>query len=115
MSRTHVVKIWPEHYWAVHSGEKLAEFRLDDRGYAVGDVLIMQPWSPKEFQPGQPQGHLNWPAIYAKVGHKATGGPIPTGYAMLSLHGVREATIEEDTAAMATPGAYGIKEVPKDG
>jgi len=105
--RSHILKIWPEHYWSVHSGEKLAELRKDDRDAQVGDVLFPQPWSPKEFQPGVPQGHLNWPAIRAVVGHAARGSHIPAGLVMLSLHDVREATIEEENAAMNEPGAYG--------
>lgn len=104
---THVLKVWPDPYWATHSGEKTAEFRKDDRDYQVGDTLILQPWSPKEFQPGQPQGYLNWPALHAKVSHATRGPHVPPGYVMLSLQQVREALLTEDDAAMKSPGAYG--------
>jgi hypothetical protein len=105
----HVLKVWPEFYWPLLNGTKTAEFRKADRKFAVGDTLILQPWSPKEFQPGVPQGYLNDPAIHAKVSHISMGGPIPEGYAMLSLCEVREALLTEDDAAMKAPGAYGFR------
>lgn len=45
--KTHVVKSWPQFFEAVASGHKLAELRRDDRGYQVGDDMILQ-----EFKPG---------------------------------------------------------------
>lgn len=43
--RTHELKCWPEHFTAILDGSKTVELRLNDRGYAVGDLLIL-----KEFQ-----------------------------------------------------------------
>lgn len=111
---THVLKIWPEPYRALLRGDKTAEFRKDDRGFAVGDTLILQPWSPKEFQPGVQQGYLNDPAIHAKVSHVARGPHVPEGFAMLSLREVREALLTEDDAAMNSPGAYGPSPIEAD-
>lgn len=112
--KVHVLKVWPEFYWPLVKGQKTAEFRKDDRDFAEGDLLMLQPWSPKVFSPESgPQGHLNWPAVRAVVSHISRGAGIPQGYALLSLKEVREATIEEDNAAMREPGSYGIKEVPK--
>jgi len=49
MSRTHELKCWPEPFDAIVSGRKRFEFRLDDRGYAVGDVLDLRKWDPRTF------------------------------------------------------------------
>lgn len=42
----HVLKCWPEPFEAVRSGRKKAEIRHDDRGFEVGDVLVLQEWDP---------------------------------------------------------------------
>ena len=39
MSKIHELKIAPEHFKAVQSGDKRAEFRFSDRDFACGDVL----------------------------------------------------------------------------
>lgn len=46
MSRTHELKTWPEPFAAVLAGTKRHEIRVDDRGYAVGDVLVLKEWDP---------------------------------------------------------------------
>jgi hypothetical protein len=42
----HEVKVWPEFYRALESGEKTFELRKDDRGYHVGHVLRLLEWYP---------------------------------------------------------------------
>ena len=44
--QTHDLKIWPEHFRAVASGEKTVELRTDDRGYEVGDELLLREYDP---------------------------------------------------------------------
>lgn len=36
---THELKCWPEYFGPLADGRKTFEVRLDDRGFAVGDVL----------------------------------------------------------------------------
>lgn len=61
--KVHVLKTWPDQYRKVVDGTKTFEWRLDDRGYAVGDTLLLMEFEPcrrcqgkgKEphaFQPG---------------------------------------------------------------
>lgn len=42
----HTLKVWPEFYDAIESGVKTWEFRRDDRGFRVGDVLVLEWWGP---------------------------------------------------------------------
>lgn len=44
---THVLKTWPEYYQAIIDGTKPFEVRQNDRGFAVGDVLLLQEYDPK--------------------------------------------------------------------
>lgn len=45
-STIHDLKIWPEHFGALISGFKPFELRFDDRGYRVGDTLLLREWAP---------------------------------------------------------------------
>jgi hypothetical protein len=45
----HNIKIWPEYFQAVLDGTKTFEVRKDDRGYQVGDTLVMQEWKKEPF------------------------------------------------------------------
>ncbi len=44
---THCLKTWPEFFDAVKRKDKRFELRKDDRGFSVGDVVILQEWNPK--------------------------------------------------------------------
>ena len=41
---THELKILPEYFEAVERGDKKFECRINDRGYKVGDTLILRRW-----------------------------------------------------------------------
>lgn len=50
---THDLKTWPEYFHDIFCGEKTFEFRKDDRGFSVGDVLNL-----KEFIPFNPSADM---------------------------------------------------------
>lgn len=78
MSITHTVKSVAPHFDDVCDGSKTAELRLDDRGYAVGDLLCQREW----HETGGYTGRF----IIHKITHKLVGGPwLVEGYCMLSL------------------------------
>lgn len=43
----HHLKILPEYFEAHRNGTKTDELRVDDRNYAVGDVLVLEEWEQK--------------------------------------------------------------------
>lgn len=45
--RVHELKTWPEFFCALVDGQKTFELRKDDRGFRVGDTLVL-----REYQPG---------------------------------------------------------------
>ncbi len=77
----HILKTWPEPFEAIWRGNKTAEFRKDDRGYAVGDGLMLREYDPET---GQYTGRR----ATARVTCVTKGFGIPEGYAMLSLRDV---------------------------
>jgi hypothetical protein len=43
----HELRSWPEFFRAVVEGRKRFEIRKDDRGFRVGDCLVLCEWDPK--------------------------------------------------------------------
>ena len=51
--KVHELKILPEYFWAVKSGEKNFELRKNDRNYQKHDILILKEWSPESGYSGE--------------------------------------------------------------
>ena len=49
VSRTHDLKIRPEYFSAVSGGTKQFELRRDDRGFCIGDVLLLREWNESGY------------------------------------------------------------------
>jgi hypothetical protein len=46
--RTHKLKTWPEYFSQLRRGEKTFELRANDREFRVGDILVLQEWTPEK-------------------------------------------------------------------
>jgi hypothetical protein len=77
---THELKSWPSQFQAMWTGRKRAEFRRDDRGYEVGDLLDLREWDP---DPGRYTGFR----LTARVTHLVRGPEfeVPRGFVVLSI------------------------------
>ncbi len=81
----HELKAWPAYFEAVKSGVKTFEVRKNDRGYQVGDDLVLNEWSPDKggytgrkihrmityiFDEGSATrlGHTGWPVDTVVLG-----------------------------------------------
>ena len=60
---THELKISPDYFWDVYYGRKNFELRKDDRGYQVGDQLLLREWvggeyTGREVMPNKPISYI---------------------------------------------------------
>ena len=78
--RHHFLKTEIDVWEAVAAGAKTAEFRKDDRGFQVGDTLVLLRGTARAMVPGSD-------AIERLVTHIVRGPDfgIPDGYALLSM------------------------------
>jgi hypothetical protein len=77
---THELKSWPSQFQAMWNGRKRAEFRRDDRGYIVGDLLDLREWDPA-------LGRYTGFRLTARVTHLVRGPEfeVPLGFVVLSI------------------------------
>jgi hypothetical protein len=92
MIRIHVLKTWPEYWDAVADEVKRFEIRKDDRGYRVGDYLVLRKFDPKTETYLQP-----W--LVEKVTYRTDANCpfLPPGIVAM---GIREARYEESCAVL---------------
>jgi hypothetical protein len=80
--RKHELKTWPEPFEAVWDERKRFEFRRDDRGFGVGDVLLL-----REFDPAtQSYTGRSISALVLYISRGPDFG-IPDGHVVMSLDG----------------------------
>lgn len=93
---SHVVKSTPPGFEALWRGQRRAEWRRNDRGYAAGDGLVMREWSEpyRSFGDLKEGGFASDPRTDGFTGREvravvldvATGAPgMPDGYCLLTL------------------------------
>ena len=46
--KVHELKVWPEYFDAILDGSKKFEIRKNDRGFEVGDRLLLQEYCPHD-------------------------------------------------------------------
>ncbi|MEE9647966.1 DUF3850 domain-containing protein [Enterobacter soli] len=86
---THNLKIWPEYYAAVCTGDKRAELRWNDRDYQTGDILDLCEWDPNEEV-------FTGEFTSVTVTHVAELGQGMLGYVLLSIVPVVPETAESE-------------------
>lgn len=86
----HELKTWPGPFERILSGEKTAEFRRDDRGFDVGDLLKLREWSPStKTHTGRELTRL-----VTDICEASEGFGIPEGYVMMSIRPVTAKDLE---------------------
>lgn len=80
--RIHELKCWLEFFQHVKSGRKTFEYRKNDRDFAVGDVLHLREFDPRDG------GHYtySWQECLCKVTYIVTEAPgLPEGYCIMGI------------------------------
>lgn len=93
---THLLKTWSPFFEDTRDGRKAWEFREDDRGYCVGDFLVLRQFTPSGLKyhdvggrgPGHPAGTWGNQFVVRRVTRITRGsecGILPFGYAMMAI------------------------------
>lgn len=72
----HELKTWPPYFEEVLNGNKTFEVRKDDRGFKVGDVLVLKEWKPLGYSsvsPSQMTGSYTGREVKKKVSYILKG------------------------------------------
>ena len=77
--KTHVLKIRIEPFWAVWTGRKRYEIRVNDRDLEVGDLLDL-----REFEPGEEASGFRITAHVLYMTHGGQWG-LPQGLCVMSI------------------------------
>ncbi len=56
----HDLKVWTQFFWDIKAGRKTFEVRINDRGFKVGDELLLREW---EAIPQRYTGHTVWAKV----------------------------------------------------
>ena len=78
--KVHELKVWTEQYQAILDGRKRFEFRWDDRGFRVGDMLHL-----REYEPGGDS--YSGESVMVEVTYIMHGPAfgLPKGYVVMSI------------------------------
>ena len=81
MPKTIELKTWPEYFEKILSGDKTFELRVNDRDFAVGDLLILREWDPATGYTGR--------KTERRISYILKGGEfgIAKGWAILAIKG----------------------------
>jgi hypothetical protein len=83
--RVHRLKTWPRYFNEVLSGRKSFEWRLDDRNYVAGDVLVLQEWEPERENIACKEGRYTGREITKTVSFVFSPFPVAGRTVVMSL------------------------------
>lgn len=91
----HTLKTWPNAFDAISDGRKRFEWRRDDRGFEVGDVLVLRKWDPaaRVYVQGMDQSGTWQPKeLRVRVTYILRGMfGVPDGFCVMSVEPIGEA------------------------
>jgi hypothetical protein len=77
--KVHELKCWPPYLREIQGGEKTFEFRKNDRGFQVGDLLLLKEWIPETNE-------YTGTECFVKVTYGLFQGfGLPDGYCILQI------------------------------
>lgn len=81
----HELKVWPEFYRVIASGEKTFEVRKDDRGFRAGDVLWLREWRRLRIVDGKAEGEYTGRELRRTVTYLLSGFGLERGFVCMAL------------------------------
>jgi hypothetical protein len=103
--KSHELKTWPMPFSAIWEGKKRFEIRLNDRGFEVGDTLILTEWNEKT---GKYTGRLIVAVVTFLLGYDEELPGVRPGYVCLSIDVQRTQTTHDDDP-FAQPASLPIR------
>lgn len=105
MTGIHELKTWPAPFGAVESGDKVFEWRKNDRDYQEGDVVVLWEWDPAQAD-ADGQAGFTGRRITADVGYVLRGPAfgVPEGFCVFSLIDVGNVQTARDTPSSSKGG-----------
>lgn len=90
--QVHDLKCWPPCWEAIATGRKTCDLRKNDRGYRVGDLLILREWIPDNWLEDDTPGGFTGRVCQREITHVLLGSKfgLASGYVALSLQAVIE-------------------------
>lgn len=81
----HDLKTWPDVFESIWIGDKVHEYRVNDRDFKVGDYLRLKEWEPS--LEACDEGLYTGRVVFASITFVNTGPEwgIPFGYAVMSI------------------------------
>lgn len=81
---THKLKSWPSCFGPIVMGNKTFELRRDDRGYNVGDVLLLQEWDQEKKAYTGREAEMRVTYIL----RSKDNNPIAAGYCIMAIRDI---------------------------
>jgi hypothetical protein len=78
----HELKCWPPYYNAVLDGTKTFELRKDDRGFRIGDTVLLREWSIENEYTGR---QCLRTVVYIASGAAMANFGLERGYVILGI------------------------------
>lgn len=88
--KTHELKCWPEFFYPITIGAKQFEYRKNDRGFEVGDLLYLREFEPSRDTTWKEGGRYTGASCRRVVTYVLLGpaAGVPEGYCVMSIEHV---------------------------
>jgi len=114
--RIHEVKSWPQYFQPVLLGKKIWEYRINDRDYKVGDLILMREWVNGDFIRADRETRFTGKWVLAEISSVHGGLPgMAEGYCILNIFVHEVGTNGRELAqTLDNLGDYQIMPIPPE-
>lgn len=86
----HELKTWPLYFREVKAGNKTFEVRKNDRGFKVGDQVLLKEYSPENYFEHGDKAEYTGQILHREISYILPGGDfgIEKGFVVLGLKAI---------------------------